>query len=77
MVLENSEFTLTFFIQLFSIKTTDLVIWGLGNLRLTKYEEKGAAGERNGKCYKYILHVSYQLTVMFSTFSLLVYIKCF
>ena len=35
------------------------------------------AGEKDGKCDKWILHVSYQLPVMFSTFSLLVYIKYF
>ena len=38
---------------------------------------KSVAGEKDGKCGKWILHVSYQLPVMFSMFSLLVYIKCF
>ena len=33
--------------------------------------------EKDRKCDKWILHVSYQLPVIFSTFSLLVYIKCF
>ena len=35
------------------------------------------AEDKDGKCDKWMLHVSYQLPVIFSTFSLLVYIKCF
>ena len=35
------------------------------------------AGEKDGKCDKWILHIGYQLPVMFSTFSLLAYIKYF
>ena len=38
---------------------------------------KSVAGEKDEKYDKWILHVSYQLPVMFSTFSLLVYIKYF
>ena len=55
---------------------------GFDNLRTRKLEVvkirgKSVAGEKDAKCDKSILHVSYQLPVMFSTFSLLVYIKSF
>ena len=55
---------------------------GFDNLRTPKFEVNKTRGksrveEKGRKCDKWILHVSYQLLVMFSTFSLLVYIKCF
>ena len=48
-------------------------------MRLSKYEEKAGenGGRKNGECNKWILYISYELPVMFSTFSLLVPIKCF
>ena len=55
---------------------------GFDNLRTRKFDVnkirgKSVAEEKDGKCGKWILHVSYQLPVMFSTFSLLVYIIFF
>ena len=38
---------------------------------------KSVAEGKDRKCDKSILHVSYLLTVMFSTFPVLGYIKCF
>ena len=60
MVLENLVPRFFFLIKLFSIKMSNLIIWGIENLRLTKYEEKkSVAGEKDRKCDKWILHVSY------------------
>ena len=47
------------------------------NVEVNKIRGKSVAEEKDGKCDKWILHVSYQLQVMFSTFLVLVYIKCF
>ena len=71
-----------------SVISFSLSKWGFDNFRTGKSEVikrknlrlsrgKSVAGEKDGKCGKWILHVSYQLPVMCSTFSLLVYIKCF
>ena len=42
-----------------------------------KIQGKSVVEEKDEKCDKWILHGSYQLPVMFSTFLVLVYIKCF
>ena len=47
------------------------------NFEVNKIRGKSVAEGKDGKCDKWILHVSYQLPVMFSTFSLLVYVNCF
>ena len=52
------------------------------NFRTRKCEVNEIRGksvevEKDGKCDKWILHVSYQPPAMFSTFLLLAYIKCF
>ena len=55
---------------------------GSDNLKTRKFEVikirgKSVAGEKDGKGDNWILHVSYQLPVMLSTFSSLVYINFF
>ena len=57
-------------------------IEGFDNLRTQKLEVNKVRGKsvvegKDRKCDKWILHVSYRLPVMLSTFSLLVYIKSF
>ena len=55
---------------------------GFYNLRTRRFEVNNIRGKslaegKDEKCDKWILHDSYQLPIMFSTFSLLVYIKLF
>ena len=69
MLLENSVPRI--FIFVFLHQNEDFDNFMTQNFEVNKIRGKSVAEGKDGKCDKWILHVSYQLPVMFSTFSLL------